>query len=221
MTEPVGRRGTVINTLMDGSGRALQNVTVRIRLIAPGDPFLVNGIGEVLADTPVDTDHTGQWSATLLLNADIEQAGNYYLADERCAPNGIAWPFRITAEGETHWLSELLIAVPPPGNDPPWSMALDDLSDVDTAGKQVGDTLTYGPNGYWIAEQPGSAGLGLSKNFSTPTKIWLFEHGLGRHPFPTTRDQAGKQFFGSVSWPDANTVRVEHGDPVIGTMEVT
>jgi hypothetical protein len=219
MTEPIGRRATVINTLMDGTGRALQNVTVRIRLIAPGDPFLANGIGEVLADTPVDTDHDGQWSATLLLNSEIEQAGNYYLADERCAPHGSAWPFRLTDEGSTHWLSDLLIAVPPPGTDPPWSMALDDLSDVDTAGKQVGDHLAYGSNGQWIAQRAPL--LGQSKTFSTPTKIWVFEHGLGRHPFPTTRDQNGKQFFGSVSWPDANTVRVEHGDPVIGTMEVT
>jgi hypothetical protein len=219
MTEPIGRRATVINTLMDGTGRALQNVTVRIRLIAPGDPFLANGIGEVLADTPVDTDHDGQWSATLLLNSEIEQAGNYYLADERCAPHGSAWPFRLTDEGSTHWLSDLLIAVPPPGTDPPWSMALDDLSDVDTAGKQVGDHLAYGSNGQWIAQRAPL--LGQSKDFSTPTKIWIFEHGLGRHPFPTTRDQNGKQFFGSVSWPDANTVRVEHGDPVIGTMEVT
>lgn len=218
MTEPVGHRATVINSLMDGTGRALQNVTVRIRLIAPGDPFLVNGIGEVLSEVAVDTDHDGQWSATLLLNSEFEQAGNYYLADERCVPGGFAWPFRLTEEGSTHWLSDLLIAVPPPGVDPPWSIALDDLSDVDTSAAIPGDTIELGADGVWVASR--SSEVGQHKNFTTPTTPWVFNHGLGRKTFPSLMDSNGDMFFAPISWPDDNTVVAYPGTAMTGTMEV-
>lgn len=218
MTQPEGQRGTVINTLMDGTGRGLQNVTVTIKLIAPGNPFLVNGIGEVVAQFPADTDHTGQWSADLLLNSEYEQEGNYYLADERCAPNGFAWPFRITAAGETHWLNELLIPVPPPGVNPPWTLALDDLSDVDTSGAIPGDRLALGQAGQWIAVR--EPGIGLTKNFTTAVTPWVFNHGLGRRTFPSLMDSNGRMFFAPLEWPDDDTVIAYLGTAMTGTMEV-
>lgn len=217
MTSPTAQRGTVINSLMDGSGRALQNVTVRIRLIAPGNPFLANGIGEVLAEHAVDTDHDGQWSATLLLNSEYDQENTYYLADERCAPSGTQWPFRITST-DTRWLHDLLIPVPPPGVNPPWELKLNDLADVDVQTAIPGDLLGLGPAGQWVPQRYPQ--LAIKKTFSTPQAVWEFAHGLGRRPWPRTWGLDGTHFQGQVTWPDDNTVRVEYRHPRTGTMEV-
>jgi hypothetical protein len=107
--------GTVSNVLTDPSGRALQKVRVLITLIAPRNPFLANGIGEVLQTVAVDTGTSGEWSAELLANTEFEQAGNYWLVDETCAPGGSKWAIRMP-DGGSYQLRDLLVYVPPGSN---------------------------------------------------------------------------------------------------------
>ena len=108
-------RGEVHNTLTAPDGRALQNVPVRITLIAPLNPFLLNGIGEVLNRVTVDTGTSGTWSADLLANTEFEQANSYYLVDETCAPGGQKWAIRMP-DGGSYELRDLLVYVPPGQN---------------------------------------------------------------------------------------------------------
>jgi hypothetical protein len=107
--------GTVSNGLMDGAGRGLNNVTVRISLIAPLNPFLLTGVGEVIQRQAVDTDHNGIWTAALLANSEFEQADTYYLVDETCAPDGEKWAIRMP-DGGDYQLRDLLVYVPPGSN---------------------------------------------------------------------------------------------------------
>jgi hypothetical protein len=100
---------------MDGAGRGLNNLTVRISLIAPNNPFLLDGSGEVIQRLAVDTDHTGIWSAELLANSEFEQADTYYLVDETCAPDGEKWTIRMPGAGVFD-LRDLLVFVPPGEN---------------------------------------------------------------------------------------------------------
>jgi hypothetical protein len=107
--------GTVHNVLTAPDGRALQNVSVRIKLIAPHNPFLINGIGEVLSQVTVDTGTSGEWSAELLANSEFEQEQTYYLVDETCAPGGQKWAIRMP-DGGDYELRDLLVYVPPGEN---------------------------------------------------------------------------------------------------------
>jgi hypothetical protein len=100
---------------MDGAGRGLNNLTVRISLIAPNNPFLLDGSGEVIQRLAVDTDHTGIWTAELLANSEFEQADTYYLVDETCAPDGEKWTIRMPGAGVFE-LRDLLVYVPPGEN---------------------------------------------------------------------------------------------------------
>lgn len=107
--------GTVRNTLTAPDGRALQNVPVHIKLIAPHNPFLLNGIGEVLSAVTVDTGTSGTWSAELLANSEFEQDATYYLVDETCAPGGQKWAIRMP-DGGSYELRDLLVYLPPDSN---------------------------------------------------------------------------------------------------------
>lgn len=108
--------GTVINSLTDGAGRGLQNVTVHISLIAPMNPFLLNGTGEVITQVAVDTDSDGAWSADLLASSTIEVSNSYYLVDESEAPGGLRWPIRMPDGAGPFSLRSLLVPVPPTTN---------------------------------------------------------------------------------------------------------
>jgi hypothetical protein len=108
-------QGEVHNALVAPDGRALQNVPVRITLIAPHNPFLVNGIGEVLSVVTVDTGTSGIWSAELLANSEYEQEQTYYLVDETCAPGGQKWAIRMP-DGGSYELRDLLVYIPPGSN---------------------------------------------------------------------------------------------------------
>lgn len=107
--------GTVRNTLMTPAGRPLQNVSVSIKLMAPLNPFLLNGTGEVLKQVPADTGITGTWSAELLANSEYEQEHTYYLVDETCAPGGGKWSIRMP-DGGSYELRDLLVYIPPDEN---------------------------------------------------------------------------------------------------------
>jgi hypothetical protein len=108
-------RGTVSNTLVDSADRGLNNVTVKVSLIAPQNPFLLNGTGEVLQTLAVDTDHDGTWSAELIANSEFDQAGTYWLVDETAAPGGGKWAI-LMPDGGSYLLRDLLVYVPPGQN---------------------------------------------------------------------------------------------------------
>lgn len=105
--------GTVTNLLEDPAGRPLQNVTVRINLIAPANPFLTSGSGEVVTATSVDTDATGAWSCNLVPNSQLDLGGAYYVVDETAAPGGLRWPIAVPDGPGPFRLRDLLVILPP------------------------------------------------------------------------------------------------------------
>lgn len=108
--------GTVTNTLTDGAGRPLQEVTIRISLIAPLNPFLLNGAGEILNAVAVDTDHNGVWSVDLTASSALEMTNSYYLVDESQAPGGLRWPIRVPDGAGPFQLRDCLVSVPTDSN---------------------------------------------------------------------------------------------------------
>jgi hypothetical protein len=105
--------GTVTNTLTDPSGRPLRDVTVRVKLISPLNPFILNGTGEILSQVAVDTDETGTWSVSLTPNSELENVNAYYLVDESCAPGGLRWPIAVPDGAGPFELRDILVSVPP------------------------------------------------------------------------------------------------------------
>jgi hypothetical protein len=105
--------GTVTNTLIDGAGRGLRNVTVRILLIAPLNPFLLNGTGEILSRVAVDTDQNGVWSVDLVPSSQLDQTNAYYLVDESQAPGGRRWAIVVPDGAGPFNLRDLLVPTPP------------------------------------------------------------------------------------------------------------
>lgn len=106
----------VTNTLTDASGRPLRDVDVFIRLIAPLNPYLLNGSGEVLSRVTVNTDDNGVWAAQLTPNDQFEQTNTYYVVDESCAPGGLLWPVSVPDGPGPYQLRDILIPLPPDTN---------------------------------------------------------------------------------------------------------
>lgn len=104
--------GIVTNTLTDASGHPIVGASVRILLISPANPFLLNGSGEILSQVPTETDDTGTWSVTLTPNDQLEQDNTYYLVDETCVPGGVIWPIAVPEGAGPFLLRDLLVAVP-------------------------------------------------------------------------------------------------------------
>lgn len=44
---------------------------------------------------------------------------------------------------------------------------------------------------------------------STPSALWVIEHGLGFKPNVTVIDSAGTQNVGTVTWPDDDTMTIQ------------
>jgi hypothetical protein len=105
--------GVVTNILTDASGRGLQDVTVRIRLISPLNPYLLNGVGEILSAVAVDTDHNGVWSVSLTPASELDQTNAYYVVDESDAPGGLRWAITVPDGDGPFNLRDLLIPTPP------------------------------------------------------------------------------------------------------------
>jgi hypothetical protein len=207
----------VTNTLIDGTGRGLEEVTVRISLIAPLNPFLLNGTGEVVQKLAVDTDHNGAWTATLPANDTFEAPDNYWLVDETEAPDGHLWAIRMPDGTATHTLRSLLIDAPTGPGSPPFSYALSDLIDVDTLGVQPGDVLTYSSNGDWIPAVPYSAPTEFA--VSVPSATWTWTHNLGRYPLITVLNAQRVMTLVAYRHLDINTVEVDWGSPATGYIE--
>jgi hypothetical protein len=144
------------NALLDGADRPLRNHTVKITLVAPGNPFTDDGQAEVIQTHTVATDRAGNWSADLRPNVALEASGTYYQVDERDGlPGGQVWTIVVPPTGGPYWLRDVLVTPPAPGQPfppvPPHS--LDQHTDVDTAGAVAGRALVYDGND-WV---PGLA----------------------------------------------------------------
>lgn len=209
--------GSVTNTLIDGTGRGLENVTVRISLIAPLNPFLLDGTGEVIQKVAVDTDHDGAWTATLQANDLFEAPDTYYLVDETDAPHGMLWTIRMPDGTDTHTLRSLLIVPPSSNGTPPFAYALNDLTDVDTSGEVAGDVLTYSSNNEWVPAEPSVARLEFSVN--SPQTPWVWVHSQGHYLLVDVYDGQGNKVIVAVTQPDTNTVVVTPGAPSTGRIE--
>jgi hypothetical protein len=209
--------GSVTNTLIDGTGRGLENVTVRISLIAPLNPFLLDGTGEVIQKVAVDTDHDGSWTATLTANDSFEATDTYYLVDETDAPHGMLWTIRMPEGTDTYTLRSLLITPPSNNGTPPFQYSLDDLTDVNTAGEAPGDVLTYSSNNVWVPGPPSVQPLEYPVN--VPTKTWTWQHNLGHKPLIDVLNSQGEKVIVYVRHVDDNTVEVDWGAPATGSIE--
>lgn len=159
--------GLVTNTLTDASGRGLQDVTVRIKLIAPLNPFLINGVGEILTQVAVDTDHDGVWTALLAPNSTLDQSNAYYVVDESDAPGGLRWPIAVPDGAGPFNLRDLLIPVPPTTNPdgpvtirPGGSFEWDQLTPASIW--TIPHDLGYKPGGVRVKDSAGSDWYGWS-----------------------------------------------------------
>lgn len=101
--------------LLDPSGRPLHRVPVTVSVVAPSNPFLLNGSGAVIERLTVDTGRTGVWTADLLPQDAYSRTDTYYIADETKIPGGAQWLFTVPSDGGPYSLEELLIAAPPTG----------------------------------------------------------------------------------------------------------
>lgn len=103
------------NILKDAVGRPLRSHTVVLRLIANGNPFLAGGQGEVIKETAVSTNNSGEWSADLIPQAALElEDGTHYEADERDGlRDGKVWKFQVPSTGGPLWLRDVLMEDPP------------------------------------------------------------------------------------------------------------
>lgn len=149
------------NTVKDAAGRPLRNQTVRIRLMANGNPFLANGEGEVIQETTVSTDRSGLWSADLTPQSQLEAGnGTYYEADERDGlRDGKVWRFQVPATGGPLWLRDVLISGPPPTTPVPpvTAHALKDHLGTSLANPVAGNAIVFdGTN--WIAADVSGGG---------------------------------------------------------------
>jgi hypothetical protein len=98
---------------MDGAGRPLLDVTVRISLISPLNPFLLNGLGEILSAVAVDTGEDGVWSVDLIPSSELDETNAYYLVDETAAPKGLRWPIIVPDGPGPFQLRDIVIPTPP------------------------------------------------------------------------------------------------------------
>jgi hypothetical protein len=106
-----------------------------VRLIANGNPFLANGQGEVIQETAVSTNNSGEWSADLTPQLSLEAGnGTYYEADERDGlRDGKVWRFQVPTSGGPYWLRNVLIDGPPPSAPvPPVTAHVHAIADVTT-----------------------------------------------------------------------------------------
>lgn len=211
--------------IIDGSGRGLNDVTVRLTLIAPLNPFLLNGSGEVIQRVAVDTDHDGVWTALLTPNSQFESPDTYWLVDETEAPDGRLWPITMPDDPNTgpvtHNLRDLLIDAPTDNRHPMFEYALGDLTDVDTSGETLNDVLAYGSAGQWVPVpiQEVLSGSVAEYAQAVPAATWTWRHGLGRYPVVDVLDGQRNLVLVSVRHIDPNTLTVSWGAPATGYIE--
>jgi hypothetical protein len=101
------RTTTITNILQNpGTGKPIVGKTVSIRLNVPG--FVNGGSTEKRRSTYATTDATGEWSAVLEVNADIDPAGTYYTVSEL----GTIWPFVVPFSASALTLRACLVTDP-------------------------------------------------------------------------------------------------------------
>lgn len=181
----------VFNILTSPEGRPLHHQTVRITLHAPGNPFTSNTLtSEVINGTAEDTNAAGRWEADLIPNSEYDQAGTYYVADERDGLRGASaadfvHAFVVPATGGPYWIRDLLIIPPNPGGPTPPlpPHALGDHTDVSTVGETAGQVLKF--NGTkWVPAADGGGGASGSFEMHQvlPANTVNVPHLLGYRP---------------------------------------
>ena len=103
--------------LVTPGGRPLHRAAIPIVAVAPMNPLLVDGHGEVLSKVTPDTNTDGIWRVSLLPTSSFARRDAYYTADER-SYGGQLWLFRVPDDGGPYRLSDLLVEAPPIGDDP-------------------------------------------------------------------------------------------------------
>lgn len=209
---------TVFNTLTSADGRPLQNQTVRISLMAPGNPFTAMQ-SEVIQAHAVDTSTTGRWQAELIPNADYEREGTWYRVDQRDSILGVDYVHDIVvpATGGPYWVRDLIVIPPAPGEPfpPVPPHALGDHTDVDTTGALPGQVLKFDGAEWRPAADSGGGGGGGGSYVhfqNIAAQVVTVPHNLGMYP-------AGVRLFNAeqtveydefrVSYVDANNLTVD------------
>jgi hypothetical protein len=186
----------VWNLLTSANGRPLQNHTVKIHLVAPGNPF--TSLAEVIQTHAVDTGTDGRWDAELIPNDEYEREGTWYRVDQRDGLLGGDYVHDIVvpSTGGPYWVRDLIVIPPAPGEPfPPLPPhALGDHTDVDTTGAVVGRVLKYDGTNWVPAVDSGGGGTGSGFEMAVtiPAQSVSVPHGLGYKP-------AGVRLF-STDW---------------------
>ena len=98
-------------------GRPLHRAVVPVEAVAPSNPLLINGYGEVLSRATPDTNTDGIWRTRLIPSSAYARLDAYYTADER-RYGGPLWLFRVPDTGGPYRLADLLLDEPPVGEAP-------------------------------------------------------------------------------------------------------
>lgn len=65
---------------------------------------------------------------------------------------------------------------------------------------------------------PGDAGSRYTHTQSSPAAVWTVAHNLNLKPAVMVVDHLDRQIFADVEWIDSNTLRVTHGQAIIGSV---
>lgn len=136
--------------LTDSADRPLQSQTVKVQLIAPGNPFTSQPSAVIhiaTVSTPRAGDDVGVFSVDLPPSSTYEHEGSYYRVDAR---DGIdnedaVWAIRVPDAGGPYDLRDLIVVSPTTGQPfpPVPPHALEDHTDVDeTVTPEDGQVLT-------------------------------------------------------------------------------
>lgn len=141
--------------LMTPSGRPLRRAAVPITAVAPLNPLLKHGDGEVLSRATPDTNLDGIWRVRLFPTSAFQRTDAFYVADET-KWGGERWEFTVPDGGGPYRLEDLLLFSPPAGDGPAGPVQrMNDLEDVEAPAGAVG-VLTRSADGIFrlVPQEP-------------------------------------------------------------------
>lgn len=200
----------VYNTLKDPTGEPVQ-AEVEVKLVAsliyPGNGGFVHGNEtEVLGIWAYHTNASGEWTADLQPNSEIEPPGTYYEVTQRYNPGRRTSKtfIDVPATGGPYWIGDLMIVSP---------------SDIDryvqasqvTVVPGAGITSTNVQDALIELRQAITSGTGdahYHHDQTIPSATWTIVHMLGKNPSVSVTTSGGDQVEGAVTYVDVNTVTV-------------
>lgn len=115
------RQRVVTNTMLYPDDSPIANQKVNIRLNNPSSGWESNHVNQILKSSRPATDQTGKWTATLDVNADIEDGTSYYSVSQA---SGDVWYFVVVAGDFAVEVNVRDILVTPPDvSNPPIVLA--------------------------------------------------------------------------------------------------